>query len=66
MFLDTCREKGIAPAKQKSAKFVIRLKPEIHKLVVMQDISLNEWANRALQTALRESLIGLFWGGLVR
>ena len=56
VFLDACREKGIDPVKQKSGKFVIRLKPEIHKLAVIaskaQGISLNEWANRALQMAL--------------
>lgn len=56
IFFDICREKGIAPTKPKSGKFVIRLKPEVHELAVIaskaQGISLNEWANRALQTAL--------------
>lgn len=56
IFFDVCKEKGIAPTKPKSGKFVIRLKPEIHERAVIaskaQGVSLNEWANRALQTAL--------------
>lgn len=56
-FLDVCAEKGIAPQKQYSGRFNVRVKPETHAAAVAAaaaaNISLNEWVSRALAQAAK-------------
>jgi predicted HicB family RNase H-like nuclease len=55
VFLDMCREKGIAPFREFSGRFNIRLDPRTHEAAVVaaaaEDKSLNEWVAEAIETA---------------
>lgn len=55
-YLDFCRERGEEPEKPFSGKLVLRMPPKTHQEVHLKakqaGISLNEWINRAVETAL--------------
>jgi predicted HicB family RNase H-like nuclease len=55
VFLDMCREKGIAPFRDFSGRFNVRLDPKTHEAAVIaaaaEDKSLNEWVAEAIRTA---------------
>jgi predicted HicB family RNase H-like nuclease len=55
IFLDMCREKGIAPFREFSGRFNIRLDPKTHEAAVIaaaaENKSLNEWVAEAIETA---------------
>ena len=57
-YLDFCAQRGEAPEKPFSGKFVVRLPAELHRKAYIQaklaDKSLNGWVTDVLQTALRE------------
>jgi predicted HicB family RNase H-like nuclease len=56
VFLEVCREKGIAPRRHYSGKFNIRIPPELHERLAMraeaEGKSLNALAQEALQRVL--------------
>ena len=55
VFLDMCREKGIAPFREYSGRFNVRLDPRTHEAAVAaaaaENKSLNEWVAEAIETA---------------
>jgi len=57
-YLDFCQERGEAPDKPYSGRFVLRVAPELHRrasLAAKQaDVSLNEWITSVLERALPE------------
>ena len=57
-YLDFCAQRGEAPEKPFSGKFVVRLPTELHRKAYIQaklaDKSLNGWVTEVLQTALRD------------
>ena len=57
-YLDFCAQRGEAPEKPFSGKFVVRLPAELHRKAYIQaklaDKSLNGWVTDVLQTALQE------------
>lgn len=54
-YLEFCAERGEAPEKPYSGKFVVRVEPELHKKVALyakkDRKSLNAWVNEALEEA---------------
>lgn len=56
IFLQLCEEKGIAPFREYSGKFNVRLDPSVHEAAVTyaasQNKSLNEWVAEAINQAL--------------
>ena len=52
-YLDLCKERGEAPDKPFSGKFVVRVSPEIHRKVYVSakksGQSINAWLNKNLQ-----------------
>ena len=52
-YLDLCRERGEAPDKPFSGRFVVRVSPEIHRKVYVSakksGQSINSWLNKNLQ-----------------
>ena len=52
-YLDLCRERGEAPDKPFSGRFVVRVSPEIHRRVYVSakksGQSINAWLNKNLQ-----------------
>ena len=52
-YLDLCRERGEAPDKPFSGRFVVRVSPEIHRKVYVSakksGQSINAWLNKNLQ-----------------
>lgn len=59
-YLDFCRRMGKEPDQPLSGKFVVRLKPELHRQAVIaaraEGKSLNAWVAEKLAQAARESL----------
>ncbi|HQT47792.1 MAG: DNA repair protein [Acidocella sp. 20-63-7] len=57
VFLDTCRERGIAPYRSFSGKFNVRIPGELHAQAVQaaaaRGVSLNELVREALSHELR-------------
>ena len=55
VYLDLCREKGVAPRKVFSGKFNVRLDPKMHERAVLaaaaENKSLNEWVAEAIEAA---------------
>lgn len=53
VFLQMCAEEGIAPFKQHSGKFVLRLDPSIHQAATAASkasgLSLNQWVAKLIQ-----------------
>ena len=53
-YLDLCKERGEAPDKPFSGRFVVRVSPEIHRKVYVSakksGQSINAWLNKNLQT----------------
>lgn len=58
-FLDVCAEQGIEPYKTYSGKFMTRLPSDIHEqiatLASSQGVSLNQWVNNTLTSAVQEA-----------
>lgn len=56
-YIEFCAERGEAPEKPYSGKFVVRVEPELHKAVAIQAKlnrkSLNAWVHDALELATR-------------
>ena len=56
VFLEVCKEQGIAPRRHYSGKFNLRIPPELHKKLAMtaevQGKSLNSLAQEALQRSV--------------
>lgn len=57
-YLDFCAQRGEAPEKPFSGKFVVRLPAELHRKAYIQaklaDKSLNGWVTDVLQTVLQD------------
>jgi predicted HicB family RNase H-like nuclease len=57
VFLDICREKGVAPFREFSGRFNVRLDPKTHEAAVVaaaaERKSLNEWVAEAIEAAAR-------------
>ena len=57
-YLEFCTQRGEAPEKPFSGKFVVRLPTELHRKAYVQaklaDKSLNGWVTEVLQTALQD------------
>jgi predicted HicB family RNase H-like nuclease len=56
-YLDFCAERSEDPEKSFSGKFVVRVEPELHKIMTIEarkeGKSLNSWVNDALTKALK-------------
>ena len=56
-YLEFCAERNEKPEKPFSGRFVIRIDPELHRLVVLEakkaDISLNQWITECLEEAVQ-------------
>jgi predicted HicB family RNase H-like nuclease len=59
-YLDLCRERGEAPDKPFSGRFVVRVSPEIHRKVYVSakksGQSINAWLNKNLQKIADDSM----------
>jgi len=59
-YLDLCRERGEAPDKPFSGRFVVRVSPEIHRKVYVSakksGQSINAWLNKNLQRIADDSM----------
>ncbi len=57
-YLEFCAQRGEAPEKPFSGKFVVRLSTELHRKAYVQaklaDKSLNGWVTEVLKTALQD------------
>jgi predicted HicB family RNase H-like nuclease len=57
-YVEFCAQRGEAPEKPFSGKFVVRLPTELHRKAYVQaklaDKSLNGWVTEVLQTALQD------------
>jgi predicted HicB family RNase H-like nuclease len=55
-YLEFCESRGEAPDKPFSGKFVLRLKPDLHKRVYqkskVENKSLNNWVSEVLESAV--------------
>ncbi len=55
-YLEFCAERGESPEKPYSGKFIVRVEPELHKLMAvlaqLSRKSLNAWVNDALAEAV--------------
>lgn len=58
-YLDFCAQRGEAPEKPYSGKFVIRVEPELHKNITIEarkaGKSLNVWISDAIYKALKDN-----------
>jgi predicted HicB family RNase H-like nuclease len=58
-YLDFCTQRGEAPEKPYSGKFVIRVEPELHKNITIEarkaGKSLNVWISDAIYKALKDN-----------
>jgi len=58
VFLEVCKEKGIAPAKEFSGKFNLRIPPRLHSEIAArasaEDKSINQWVSEVLDHTLSE------------
>jgi len=56
-YLDFCAQRGEEPEKPFSGKFVVRITPELHRIVYtrakLANKSLNSWVSEVLETAVR-------------
>ena len=56
-YLEFCAERGEAPEKPFSGKFVLRVRPEVHRSIVIaaarERKSLNAWAKDVLEAAAK-------------
>ncbi|MBU1168146.1 MAG: type II toxin-antitoxin system HicB family antitoxin [Proteobacteria bacterium] len=56
-YLEFCAERGEYPEKPYSGKFLVRVEPELHKILVIQarknGKSLNSWVNDALNNVVK-------------
>ncbi len=56
LYLEMCREDGVAPDKPYSGKFNVRIEPDLHREIALcaaqQHRSLNDWVVDALRKAL--------------
>ena len=56
-YLDFCAERGVDPEKPYSGKFVVRVEPELHKIITIEarkeGKSLNAWVNIVISKALK-------------
>ena len=56
-YLEFCAERGETPEKPYSGKFMVRIKPELHKAVAMhakiENKSVNAWVHDALELAVK-------------
>jgi len=61
-YLDFCAQRGEAPEKPYSGKFVIRVEPELHKNITIEarkaGKSLNVWISDAIYKALKDNTQG--------
>jgi predicted HicB family RNase H-like nuclease len=61
-YLTFCAERGEAPEKPYSGKFVVRVEPELHKNITVEarkkGKSLNIWVKDAISKALKDSTQG--------
>lgn len=58
-YLADCAERGLDPDKSFSGKFVVRVKPDIHRkaaiLAAREDVSLNAWLANALEEKIQKT-----------
>ena len=56
-YLELCAERGEAPEKPFSGKFVLRMRPQVHRSIVVaaasEGKSLNAWAKDVLENAAK-------------
>jgi predicted HicB family RNase H-like nuclease len=56
-YLEFCAERNEKPEKPFSGRFVIRIDPELHRLMVLEakkaDVSLNQWVTERLEEAIQ-------------
>jgi predicted HicB family RNase H-like nuclease len=59
-YLSFCKERGEAPDKPFTGKFVVRISPELHKKIYLSaklsDESINAWLNEKLDRVVNEEL----------
>lgn len=59
-YLAFCKQRGEAPDKPFTGKFVVRLSPELHKKIYLSaklsNASINAWLNEKLSRAVEEEL----------
>jgi predicted HicB family RNase H-like nuclease len=57
LYLEMCARNGVKPQKPFSGRFNLRLDQELHRRIAeqagLERISLNDWVERAIQSALR-------------
>jgi predicted HicB family RNase H-like nuclease len=58
VFLEVCREKGIAPRRNYSGKFNLRISPELHEKLAIAAESEGKSINALAQEALTQRLAG--------
>ena len=54
VFLDVCKEKGLAPRRNFSGKFNLRIPPELHEKLAIQAQAQGKSINTLAQEALQE------------
>lgn len=58
-YLADCTEQGLDPDKPFSGKFVVRVKPDVHRkaaiLAAREDVSLNAWLANALEEKIQKA-----------
>jgi len=54
VFLEVCKEKGIAPRRQFSGKFNLRIPPELHERLAIEAQAQGKSINSLAQEALQE------------
>lgn len=63
VYLESCRERGIAPAKPYSGKFVVRMASDLHSRVAAlaeaTGSTINEIINKAVKKELDHSMAGM-------
>ena len=56
VYLEVCREKGIAPRRQYSGRFNLRISPELHEQLALHAQATHKSLNAFAQEALERSL----------
>ncbi len=58
VYLEVCKEKGIAPTKEYSGKFNLRIPPRLHGEIAARASaagkSINQWVSEALKQSIQE------------
>jgi len=58
VFLEVCKEKGIAPTKEYSGKFNLRIPPNLHSEIAVrateENKSINQWVAEVLKYAVNQ------------